>query len=501
MMEQTVGITLRLAREEKKISLEQVYQATKIRLGYLRAIENDAFDELPSRAQARGFIRLYAEYLGLDPFALLDSIHSVPATQPEVVIPMPSQESANPSEPDEKETNDLFSQKKKGAFQGKVKDSSQKIQDSFQQLTDKIPYRIVKKSDSSQTVTAAIETPISQSTPSQPVGVQNNYQAMSKALGYSLRARRESLGLSLADVERQTRIREIYLYALEEGNLNDLPSTVQGRGMLGNYAAFMGLDSEAFLSRFAEALQQKRLETVPEKEAGIPLPTSNQKQPLTGWRRLISPDLVFTGGIFLVFFVLIIWGAVQLVGIKSNTVSPTVIPISDVLLASGTPSSSALVTIEGSTPQTSAIGVSGFTPVDNLQATLSATNSNAIQLVIVAHHRAFMKITVDGKDFFNGRVVPGMIYSYTGNTSIVLLTGDGSALEAYYNQTALGILGITSQVVNLQFSPKGYINLGADYTATPAPTMIPSLTPNPTATATQTPIPGTPTIIPASTGY
>jgi transcriptional regulator with XRE-family HTH domain len=427
-------------------------------------------------------------------------MHSAPPTQSDVVIPILSQESTNQPEPDEEEPNDHFSQQKKESFQGKVRESSQKIQDSFQQLTNKIPYRIVKKSDSSKAVTTAVETPAPQSTPAQPVGVQNNYQAMSKALGYSLRAKRESLGLSLADVERQTRIREIYLYALEEGNLNDLPSTVQGRGMLGNYAAFMGLDSEAFLSRFAEALQQKRLETVPEKEAGIPLPTSTPKQSLTGWRRLISPDLIFTGGIFLVFFVLIIWGAVQLVGIKSNTISPTVIPISDVLLASGTPSNSALVTIEGSTPQTSAIGVSGFTPVDNLQATLSATNSGAIQLVIVAHHRAFMKITVDGKDLYIGRVLPGMIYSYTGNTSIILLTGDGSALEVYYNQTALGILGITSQVVNLQFSPKGYVNLGADYTATPASTTIPSLTPNPTATVTQTPMPGTPTIIPTSTG-
>jgi len=497
-MDQTVGTTLRQTREAKRLTLDQVFEATKIRLPYLQAIENDRLEQLPSRAQARGFIRLYANFLGLDAYELLDALQAVEQPIPQKPEPKPVIEKTTPAEPEpsNKEVIDYFVQQSKKKISGKVKEGSDRLQGSLQHLTEKIPYRIVKKGEEP----LPADQPEQDQAPAEPTAAltqrpanRQTYQAMSRAIGADLRKRRESLGLSLADIERQTRIREIYIYALEEGNLDDLPSTVQGRGMLGNYAAFMDLDSEAFLARFAEALQQKRLETLPEEKAGIPLPTNTTKQALTGWRRFLSPDLIFTGGLFLVFFVFIIWGAAQLIGINSNSPSSTAIPISDLLLASGTPSSAALVTVEGATPQTTDNAISAFTPVDNLQATLEATTTNAIQLVIVAHHRAYMKITVDNKDAFVGLVVPGTIYSYSGNSTIVLLTGDGSALEAYYNQNDLGILGNIDQVINLQFSAKGYVNLGAQNTATPAPSVIPSLTPNPTATPTETPALPSPT--------
>jgi hypothetical protein len=104
-----------------------------------------------------------------------------------------------------------------------------------------------------------------------------------------------------------------------------------------------------------------------------------------------------------------------------------------------------------------------------------------------------MKITVDNKVTFDARVTPGTIYAYSGNTAILLLTGDGSALEVYYNQTDLGILGSSGQVVDMQFTPNGTTDLGAQNTATPAPSVLPSLTPMPTATPTITPAQPTPT--------
>jgi cytoskeletal protein RodZ len=491
MADQSVGTILRQTRESKKLTLDQVFQATHIRLPYLQAIENDALDKIPSRAQARGFIRLYAEYLELDSYKLLEPAQPAPAVEEKISEPTPTQE----EEPVVKAKLETAVQKSKDSINEKIKEGAEHLQGTWQGLTDKLPYRIVKKAEIAKPVSADQEEnsePILQPIRANPE--QLSYKAMCKALGFRLRQKRESLGLSLSDIERQTRIREIYLYALEEGDLNDLPSTVQGRGMLGNYATFLGLDSESFLSSFAEALQQKRLETLPAEKEGVPLPTTVSKQSLTGWRRLLSPDLIFTGGLFLVFFVFILWGSVQMVGIRSNTTLPTVIPISDLLLASGTPVSSDLVTIEGATPYASQNAVAGFTPIDNLQETLAATNSGAIQVVVVAHKRAYMKITVDGKVTFENRVTPGTIYAYSGNISIELLTGDGSALEVYYNQTDQGLLGTSGQVMNLQFTTKGTVDLGAQNTATPAPSVIPSLTPRPTNIPTITPNQPTPTI-------
>jgi helix-turn-helix protein/uncharacterized protein DUF4115 len=65
-MEDGVGRTLREARTRRKIDLIEVESATKIRARYLRAIENEEWDRLPSETYTRAFIRAYAGHLGLD---------------------------------------------------------------------------------------------------------------------------------------------------------------------------------------------------------------------------------------------------------------------------------------------------------------------------------------------------------------------------------------------------------------------------------------------------
>jgi cytoskeleton protein RodZ len=65
-VESEIGNTLRDARNRRKIDLSDVEAATKIRVRFLRAIENEEWDVLPGDTYARAFIRTYAGYLGLD---------------------------------------------------------------------------------------------------------------------------------------------------------------------------------------------------------------------------------------------------------------------------------------------------------------------------------------------------------------------------------------------------------------------------------------------------
>jgi transcriptional regulator with XRE-family HTH domain len=62
---QEIGQTLERARKERGLSLEQVEQATKIRVKYLRALENENFDVLPA-VYMLGSLKTYARHLGLD---------------------------------------------------------------------------------------------------------------------------------------------------------------------------------------------------------------------------------------------------------------------------------------------------------------------------------------------------------------------------------------------------------------------------------------------------
>lgn len=65
-MENGVGNKLREARTRRRLGLEEVEEATKIRCRYLQAIENEDWDHLPGDTYARAFIRTYGSFLGLD---------------------------------------------------------------------------------------------------------------------------------------------------------------------------------------------------------------------------------------------------------------------------------------------------------------------------------------------------------------------------------------------------------------------------------------------------
>lgn len=65
----TVGQVLQAARNAQKLDLKDVSRITRIRVNFLEAIEADDYSRLPSGAVARGFIRNYCEFLGLNRLA------------------------------------------------------------------------------------------------------------------------------------------------------------------------------------------------------------------------------------------------------------------------------------------------------------------------------------------------------------------------------------------------------------------------------------------------
>ena len=66
-----IGETLREARVRRRIELAQIEAETKIRAGYLAALEEERLDALPGKAYAKAFLRSYARYLGLPAEAMV----------------------------------------------------------------------------------------------------------------------------------------------------------------------------------------------------------------------------------------------------------------------------------------------------------------------------------------------------------------------------------------------------------------------------------------------
>src|SRR6059036_1354853 len=60
----------------RDVDFAQAELATKIRAKYLRALEDEHFDLLPAQTYVKGFLRSYAEYLGLDGQLYVDEYNS-----------------------------------------------------------------------------------------------------------------------------------------------------------------------------------------------------------------------------------------------------------------------------------------------------------------------------------------------------------------------------------------------------------------------------------------
>ena len=66
-----IGERLIQAREERGLNLEDAERDTRISRRYLQALEDERFDIIPAPVYARGFLRSYSQYLGLDTARLL----------------------------------------------------------------------------------------------------------------------------------------------------------------------------------------------------------------------------------------------------------------------------------------------------------------------------------------------------------------------------------------------------------------------------------------------
>jgi cytoskeleton protein RodZ len=414
-MSAAVGKRLRQAREELRLSLEQVATETHIRLHYLEAMEAGQFDSIPSRVQARGFLRSYAGHLKI------------------VVEPL------------------------------------------FEAL----------EGDALLTLVQADEQPAPQLD-----AAQAEAKTALAPIGETLKSQREILGISLEDVARHTHLRVHYLQALERGNMDALPSSVQGGGMLKNYAEFLSLDPEPLLLRFADELQA-RLRERQQPQAGRARSRKKPQQKPSFIRRIFSRDILASGFLVIFLMVFAIWAGTRISSARTNEeLQPTPPSIADVLLPSATvsevPTATATIPspVEEAADAGSAVEVSEaeVNEADIAQEALDiAFAANAVRLQIVIRQRSYMRVIVDGEVEFDGRVVPGAAYAFAGEESVEILTGNSAALYVTFNDLELGLLGTFGEVRDIVFTIDGLL------TPTPTISPTPTNTPRRTPTSTQTP--------------
>ena len=73
LVSMSFGEELRRERELRQITLREVSESTKISLRYLEALERNEFEGLPGGVFNRGFVRAYAEFIGVDPEGMVNA--------------------------------------------------------------------------------------------------------------------------------------------------------------------------------------------------------------------------------------------------------------------------------------------------------------------------------------------------------------------------------------------------------------------------------------------
>ncbi len=538
-MSLTIGQRLRNAREERYLTLEKASEETRIRVVLLQALESDDYSVMPSAAQGRGFLRNYSEYLHIDIDEVISELQKNGPPLQEMSGPLPQ---INLLETDIPPLTDSLEEKKAPPFwmlrpfdtdsplraalrsaqawfarrqkteSGPQTESTDPVQDRFLQSDEGVEVKVEEQSlpveaeqvevkgepkpnlfarlislfrvrlDRSESVStpeideAGGPVPAPETKQSMPV---ESPDVIFAQIGRKLRERRELISLTVEEVERHTRLRAALVKAMEEGAFGKLPSTVQTRGMLANYAAFLDLDADVILLRFADALQARHREKyseTPREKIQTEVITS---MPL--FRSFIAGDLIFGVVMIVLILSLSVWGIGRVLNSQEQEFTQATAPsIVDVLAGTALPTLSLDATL----------APAGDAPIPGIgETTIEAPtfgpNVNVV-VTIFAVERTFMRISVDGEIVFEGRIAPRETQVYEAENQVEILTGNAAALRITYNGRDLGLMGNIGQVVSQVYTITGVATPTATLPPTPTQTLPVTITLTPTRTPTPT---------------
>lgn len=243
-------------------------------------------------------------------------------------------------------------------------------------------------------------------------------------LGDLLRETREQRGLSLEQVEADTRIRYKFLVALESGDYDALPGQVYVKGFLRTYAAYLGLDVEQVVGLYAATIGARAEEALP----SVPLVDVDMEGPrdLRPLIRVLAVVAVLA--VLVVVYVRAPWRT--WLGLQPSPV------------ASPTPTATQPV----ATPEPSPTPTSQPTATRTAVPTATPEPSAGVRVQFLVTGRSWVQVLVDGQVAYSG-LLENEAQEWVGNERIVARIGNAGAVDVTVNGQHLGTLGAEGDVV------------------------------------------------------
>jgi len=270
-------------------------------------------------------------------------------------------------------------------------------------------------------------------------------------LGSELRKAREEKGISLAEAEKGTRIKACYLQALEVNDWAVLPTDVQARGFLRNYAVYLDLNADDVMSRFSQVARSADVSFPTPPARGSPVPTTGEDgavfrprdiniDSVGGMPTWLSSDIVL--GVALALVVALVGFGIIRFALNRSSEDPAEPALTPLVTDISSQSGVATLTSQGeATP-------AAITPTFD-------ASTGSVTLDLQATEHVWVRVTVDGARVLEGILTPGSPQTWQGVQQIVLETANAAGLSAVVNGQPQGSLGQRGQAVVLAWGPDG----------------------------------------------
>lgn len=322
-------------------------------------------------------------------------------------------------------------------------------------------------------------------------------------LGQLLQQTRIDQELSLADVEAETRIRQRYLEALEQGDWDALPNRAVARGFLRTYARFLKLEDHplvqaVFVPSLTAPSPESSLEE--EKESTLPPTFPSVEIALDGTstpRRWPGRDILrFALAIIPVLILAFLLYRYALPGLLNQADAGTpVAAVATPLPPVGTPPSTPVILVGATktltvspttqlpptytpTPRPTATPTLEASPTPTLTPTLAPplAPTEQITFTLKVSQLAWVRVVIDGELQLQNNLEPGAEYTFIAKQWVQMRAGNAGGVTVILNGQPLAPLGEPGEVVDYVWSISG------DGIVRSTPTPEPTETPTPTET-------------------
>ena len=255
-------------------------------------------------------------------------------------------------------------------------------------------------------------------------------------VGDILRRERVKQGLTIADIEKGTSIRGLYIEHIERGNIGELPGLVYAKGFVRNYAKFLRLNAEALVQQFAE----ENGSTPP------PVPAEPESAPrrislsTVGDESLSSISIGGTRSSYASIFGKLAAGIIVLAALVGGGVAA----ISAINSPAQVPAAPPVKTEQPAAPTAAAEA--------DASDTARAAHTDGVNVSVTLAERCWTEVVVDGKSVFEGIIEKGKTESWKGKESVVIRAGNAGALDVTFNGRKLGKFGDNGEVLERTFS-------------------------------------------------